>query len=279
MARTARIILLMMSICSSAYADTLRVISLYPGHSENIFALGGSGMLIAVSENDDAEFLPSLPRISLRSGAERILALRPDIVVTRSFAVRLNPNMYEVLERSGVRVITLDPPSWEEFPAYLKALAESLNLDTEYALSRLEDIRSGIEAHAHEKSGAERPRVFLEATSRELHTCSPDSWAARLIELAGGINIASGARPLRDGSAVASWGVERVLEFRDKIDVYIIQTGAMNHSGIQDFHAREWSRALEGVKVVELPERYMSRPTIFGLELGGNELVKIFWGE
>ena len=279
MARTARIILLILLCVSSANADTLRVISLYPGHSENIFALGGGDMLSAVSENDDNNFMPSLPRISLRSGAERILALRPDVVVTRSFAVRLNPNLYDVLERSGVNVVVLDPPSWEDFPSYLKALAETLNLDPEYALSRLEDIRAGIEARVREKSGSYRPRVFLEATSRELHTCSPDSWAARLIELAGGINIASEAKPLRSGSAVASWGVERVIGNKDKIDVYIIQTGAMNNSGIQDFHAREWSRALDGVKVVEIPEKYLSRPSLLGLEYGGNELLKIFWGE
>ena len=55
MARTAKIILLLTILCSRADADILRVISLYPGHSDNICALGGQEMLIALSENDDED--------------------------------------------------------------------------------------------------------------------------------------------------------------------------------------------------------------------------------
>lgn len=272
--------MILLLFVSPVNADTLRVISLYPGHSENIFALGGGDLLVAVSENDDADFLAGLPRIPLRSGAERILALKPDVIVTRSFAERINPNTYEVLRRSGVRIVSLDPPAWDDFPGYLRTLAEALNLDPEFALLKLEEIRADIEAYAREKSGGRKaPRVFVEATSRELHTCAPDSWAAHLVALAGGVNIASDAVPLREGSAIAPYGVERVLQSPGGLDVYIIQTGAMNQSSVQDFRARSWAGALDGVKVAEVPEKHLSRPTIFGLQLGGEELVRIFWGE
>ncbi|MBQ7219506.1 MAG: ABC transporter substrate-binding protein [Synergistaceae bacterium] len=231
-------------------------------------------MLIALSENDDADLLPDLPRVSLRSGAERLLALRPDIVITRSFAVRLNPNMYDVLKRSGVKVIVIDPPEWEDFTEYLMTLAESLSLDSASALRKFADIISGIRERVPSRKA---PRVFLEATSRELHTCSPDSWAAKLIAIAGGINIASSAEPLRPGSAVAPFGVERVLENAGNLDVYIIQTGAMNASHAEDFRAREWSGALGNVKVCEIPERYISRPSLLGLERAGELLLKALW--
>lgn len=273
MARFAgMIIVLMMMICPS-WGETLRVISLYPGHSDNIFAMGGSEILVALSENDDDDLLPGLPRISLRSGAERILALRPDVVITRSFAVRINPHMYDVLRGAGVRVISLDPPEWDIFPEYLRTLAKALNLNPDEALTRLNTIRAEI---SHEAMSANHPGVFLEATSRELHTCSPGSWAARLIELAGGINIAVDAEPLRPGSAIAPYGVERVLRNAASLDVYIIQHGAMNTATVKDFRAREWSSALPRVKVYEIPERYMSRPSLLGLEKGGRELVRIF---
>ena len=273
MARIAGIILaLMMTICPVS-AETLRVVSLYPGHSDNIFAMGGSDILVALSENDDDDLLPELPRVSLRSGAERILALRPDVVVTRGFAERINPGMYDVLRRSGVRVVSIDPPTWDDFPEYLKTLAQSLNLNPEAALSRLDSIREEI---TREAMSSTHPNVFLEATSRELHTCAPDSWAARLIEAAGGANIAGDAVPLRSGSAIASWGAERVLKNAGNIDVYIIQTGAMNSATLLEFQGREWSGALHGVKDIEIPERYMSRPSLLGLERGGSELVRVF---
>lgn len=269
MARFAVIILLLLSTLSPVNAEALRVISLYPGHSENILAMGGE--LIAVSEND--EILPELPRISLRSGAERILALKPDVVVTRSFAEKVNPNLYEILRRSGVKVISLEVPTWDSFPEYLKILADGLNLDSKKALDRLEKAIASIKSQS---TKTKRPLVFLEATSRELHTCSPDSWAARLIELAGGVNVAADAVPVRSGSAVAPYGVERILKNAESLDVYIIQTGAMNSATLRDFHAREWTKALKNAKVYEVPERYISRPSLLGLEEGGRELARIF---
>ena len=277
MARIAGIIfMIMMMFTGNSYADTKRVVSLYPGHSDNIYALGGGDMLIALSENDNDDLLPELPRISLRTGAEKILSLKPDIVITRSFAERINPNLYDVLRRSGVKVISIDPPDWDNFPEYLKALASELNLDSESAIVKLNSLTQSIKSRSH---SGNNPHVFIEATSREIHTCSPSSWAAHLIELAGGINIAQDAKPLREGSAIASFGVENVMKNHESIDVYIIQTGAMNHAGINEFKSRSWSKALKNVRVYEIPEKYLSRPSLLGLEKGGNELIKIFWGE
>ncbi len=268
------IIFLLLS--SPIEADTLRVVSLYPGHSDNIYAMGGGSMLVALSENDDDDLLPSLPRVSLRSGAEKLLSLRPDVVITRSFAERINPNLYDVLRRAGVKVLVVDPPEWDNFPEYLKTLAEALNLNPDDAIAKLNAIISCIRARA---LTTDRPRVFLEATSRELHTCAGNSWADRLIDLAGGVNIAGEAKPLRPGSSIAAFGVERVLKSAGNIDIYLIQTGAMNNSHTQDFYAREWTKVLRSVKVAEIPERYISRPSLLGLERGGNELIKIFRGE
>ena len=268
MARFIGIILMMLMI-SPVNAETLRVISLYPGHSDNISAMGGN--LVALSENDDDDLLPELPRVSLRSGAERILSLKPDVIITRPFAERINPNMYDVLKRSGVKVISIDPPKWDDFPAYLVTLAESLNLNPIHGISRLNSALEGLESPS-----AKSPRVFLEATSREIHTCAPDSWAARLIALAGGVNIAADAVPLREGSTVAPYGVERVLRKAESIDVYIIQTGAMNPATVRDFRGREWAGALRHARVYEIPERYISRPSLLGLEKGIKILRQIF---
>ena len=268
MARFVGIILMMIMI-SPVNAETLRVISLYPGHSDNISAMGGN--LVALSENDDDDLLPELPRVSLRSGAERILALKPDVIVTRPFAERINPNMYDILRRSGVKVISIDPPKWDDFPEYLLTLAESLNLNPINGISRLNIALEGLESPS-----AKKPRVFLEATSREIHTCAPDSWPARLIALTGGVNIAGDAKPLRTGSTIAPYGVERVLRNAESIDVYIIQTGAMNPATVKDFYAREWSSALSHARVYEIPEKYISRPSLLGLEKGIKILRKIF---
>ena len=264
--------ILFLSVISPVHAEGLRVVSLYPGHSDNIFAMGGKKILVALSENDDEDLLPDLPRLSPRDNAEKFLALKPDVIVTRSFAVRLNPNLYEILERAGVKIINSDPPSWNGFEDYLKTLGEALGLDYHGAIKKLNEIKN---SGSGSSSGI---YAFVEATSKEIHTCAPDSWAANLIALAGGINAAGEAKPLRKGSGIASWGTERVLKsYENKnLDVYIIQTGAMNHATVKDFYARDWAAALKGVKVYEIPEKYLSRPSILGLEKGLEILRKIF---
>ena len=52
----------------------------------------------------------------------------------------------------------------------------------------------------------------------------------------------------------------------------------MNHATLKDFYSREWTKILieNGVKVYEVPEKYLSRPSLLGLEKGLEILRKIF---
>ncbi|MBR1672110.1 MAG: ABC transporter substrate-binding protein [Fretibacterium sp.] len=283
MARARRIAVLLsllsLCLCPAVSSAGPRVISLYPGHTDNVLALGGE--LIGVSENDSPAL--GLPRFSPRAGAESLLALRPDLVLTRGLAERMNPGLSKILAQAGVRVESIEPPSWDAFPAYLRRLAGLLGLDPEAGVARLGALRREIEERAESArraSGGDAPRVVIEATSRELHTCLPASWAARLVALCGGVNAAADARPQREGSAVAPWGLERVLKSLDEgLDVYLVQRGAMNGATLEDVRARPWAGALAGVRLAEMPEAELSRPSLLGLERGGEELLKIFYGE
>lgn len=263
----------------SAQADALRVISLYPGHTDNIAALGGEGM-IAASYNDDLESLAGLPRLAARAAPEAILAHRPDIVLMRSLNERASPDAVSVLERAGVRVHVIEPPTWDEFEDYLVQIADIAGLDPTDALARLARIKNDTERTVRPlgKNG-KQPRVFLEATSREIHTCAPGSWAARVIELCGGENAAREAHPLRPGSPLAAWGVERAVSLSDSLDIYLLQQGAMNASNERDVRARPWFAAFgSDVKLAFVPERFLSRPSLVGLERGVDALLPIFYG-
>lgn len=273
--------LLFCACAPAASAAPLRVVSLYPGHTDNVAALGGGELLVGVSENDDPDLFPNLPRFSPKAGAESILAAKPDVVLLRGQVERMNPNLSGVLARAGVRVEVLDPPGWDGFADYLRALAGVLGLDPEAGVRRLDTLRAEIVSEAESKrAGRPAPRVFVEATARELHTCAPGSWAARLVALAGGENAAAGAAPLRAGSALAPWGLERVLGVADGgLDVYLVQHGAMNASTAEDVRRRPWAGALSRVRVAEVPESWLSRPSLLGLERGGRALIRIFYGE
>jgi iron complex transport system substrate-binding protein len=271
-----------------------RIVSLYPGHTDNIVALGMGDRLVAVSRSEDPSLwergqIRELPRLPPKVGAEAVLALKPDAVFLRSLTQQMNPHLTEVLERAGVAVHVIDPPSWEGFEEYLTRLAEILGTSPEAARQKLAASRSAIEAAAKARGKSDKssksnkksaPRVFLEATSKELHTCAPGSWAARLIELAGGVNAASDASPLRKGSALAPWGVERVLEAAGSgLDVYLVQQGAMNAATLDEVRGRPWFAALKNrPRLAVAPESCLSRPSLLGLEKGGKILVEIFYG-
>jgi iron complex transport system substrate-binding protein len=276
---TSALILIALVLVSCTRAEaTKRIVSLYSGHTDNIVALGCKDALIAVSTNDDAKQFKGIDRLPIKVGAERILALRPDLVLIRSLVEKQNPSLRNVLEKAGVKVRSIDPPVWENFGSYLKELAEICGADPSTAELKLKKAVADISAESEKRGkGKKKPVVFIEATARELHTCAPDSWAAHLIALAGGINAARSAKPLRKGSALAPWGLERVLENASAgLDVYIVQSGAMNGTTLDDLKRRNWFKALGGVKAAVVPEAFLSRPSLLGIEQGGRMLLEIF---
>lgn len=272
------VLLLLSALPAAAYE---RIISLYPGHTDNIVALGGAARLVGLSKNDNSDLLPELPRLAMKTGAEAVLALNPDLVLTRSLVEKQNPELKNVLERAGVTVILLDPPSWDGFPDYLRTLAPLAGADGDAAAEIFGNLCAEIRAEAAARRGnAPAPSVFVEATSRELHTCAPDSWAAHLIHLAGGKNAAESAVPARRGSAVALWGLERVMKLlASGLDVYLVQNGPMNRATPEDVENRPWAAALGGVKIAQIAESVLSRPSLLGLREGGRALIEIFYGE
>ncbi|MDR1482475.1 MAG: hypothetical protein LBI74_07610 [Synergistaceae bacterium] len=259
-------------------AEAARIVSLYPGHTDNIVALGLGDSLVAVSQSDEEDFSSGVSRLPARVTAEAILALEPDIVFTRSLNERADPNRRNILERAGIAVYAIDPPSWSGFEDYLAELSGILGINPEGTRHRFREIIAGVKERAARHEG-DPPRVFLEATSKELRTCAPGSWAASLIELAGGVNAAPGAKPLREGSPLASWGVERTVALaKSGLDIYLVQQGAMNTATIGEIMSRPWSDALGSVRIEFIPERWLSRPSLLGIEKGSATLIEMFYG-
>ncbi|MDR3265438.1 MAG: hypothetical protein LBT15_05440 [Synergistaceae bacterium] len=132
----------------AAFSDPRRIVSLYPGHTDNIVALGAGNRLVAVSREDG---YPGLPRFSPKVDAEAVLALHPDAVFLRSLVEQMNPHLTEILERAGVAVHVIDPPSWNAFGDYLARLAEILGTDPEEARNRLVAAREAVAQRAGER--------------------------------------------------------------------------------------------------------------------------------
>lgn len=271
---------LLFSAAPSYASGCSRIISLYAGHTDNIIALGGARRLVGISNNDSPDTLPTLPRFSMKAGAEELLALHPDLVIIRTLVKQQNPGLVDILGRAGVNVVLIDPPKWDSFESYLRELGPMVGSSPEAAVRKLKKLRKNIGIAREPYLKKKKPLVLVEATEKELYTCSPDSWAAHLIELAGGENAAKDASPLRKGSSIASWGLERTMKkLSSGIDVYIVQQGAMNASCKESLERRPWYPALKKTKVALIPEDELSRPSLMGIEKGGRALIKIFYGD
>jgi len=243
-------------------APAKRIVSLYAGHSENILVLGGGGRLVGIAEGDDPALFPGAVPLPVRSDAERILALAPDLVITRPLVESVNGGVLRAIERSGIPVFSLSPPLPGTMEHYLSRLG--LLLGVEDAGRLWKELLVALHADAEIPRGTiSRPRVFLETTGKGLRTCSPSSWAAFLIAVAGGVNAADSAVPSRPESPLAPWGEERLLDLAaNGLDVYLVQVGPMNPVDRGDVLSRPWISGLTGAKIALVPEEMISRPSL-----------------
>jgi iron complex transport system substrate-binding protein len=260
-----------------------RIISLYSAHTENLFSLGLDEEIIGVGRVDI--YPPKTlekKRYDYRSDPEKTIAAEPDLVIIRPFIKRSHPEFIDALEKAGLHVVALYPDTFEKFDEYIKKLA-ILTGKEEKAEELLKNFHQEIrDIQTLTKDTTPKMNVYFESVEKGYKTVTPDSMPARAIEIAGGINIAKDALPIRKGSSIAAYGVERILEHADKIDVYFSQQGAMHAGGsAHSISIRPGFYAIKAVKnerVHVINEKIISSPT-FRYVKGIRELARTFYPE
>ena len=244
-----------------------RIISLYPAHTENLFSLGLKNEVIGVSKNDDfPEAAQAKPRFDYREDPERIIAARPDLVLTRPMISRSAPELITRLKGLGIRVVSLQPNTLDETFAYWRTLGTLGGRDgaaremiTEFERG-LAAIKAVVAAIPMEK----RKRVYFEAIHAKVKTFAPDSMAIFALTTAGGINAAADADQVRDTN-IAYYGTERLLAKGGDIDLFLAQKGRMNPVTIQTIAEEPGFQSIKAVKegqIFLIDETLVARPTL-----------------
>ncbi|SHJ56060.1 iron complex transport system substrate-binding protein [Dethiosulfatibacter aminovorans DSM 17477] len=260
-----------------------RIIPLYSAHTENLYFLGAGDQIIGAYKTSiyppEAAFLP---RYLYQEDPEKIIAVNPDAVIIRPFINRKSPEFVEALENAGVLVVSLYPESFDEFDEYIEKLA-LLSGKTVEAEKLLKEFHEDIDGISQLTSGIEdKKTIFFESTDVNVRTVTSDSMPGLAIGFAGGINTAGDIPAMTEGSSIAPFGLEKVVEIGENIDVYISQRGAMNCGGnektILQRPGFETIKAVKEHKVYTINEKIISSPT-FRYIKGVKEFARYLYPE
>ncbi len=259
-----------------------RIISLYSAHSENLFALGLDDEIIGVYKFDNITEAKNKKKYDYRDDPERIIEASPDLVLIRPFIERGYPNFIKTLKDLNIRVVSLYPDTIEDFDDYIMTLGKLTGKEKK-AKKMLKNFNNELQQIKH-KTQVQNPKVkvYFESTANNYRTVSQGSLPDCAIKIAGGLNIAEDAMPIKKGSSIAFYGEEKILEKADFIDIYIAQKGKMNPVvSIDNILKRSGFNVIKAVKeknVYIIDEDIISRPT-FNYLIGIKKLANIFYGE
>ncbi len=169
-----------------------RIVSLVPSVTEMLFAVGAAPQMVGVSSYDD--FPPEarkLPRVGalLDPNVERILSLKPDLVITYVSQTELEGQ----LKRAGIRVFS---DRHGGIATILQTLRD-VGLATGHAAEadrQAREIQSRLDAIRARVSGRPRPRTLMvfgrqPGTLQQLYAVGGLGFLHEMLELAGGDNL------------------------------------------------------------------------------------------
>ncbi len=169
-----------------------RIISLVPNLTEMLFAIGAGPQVVAVSSFDrDPEAVRALPRVGalLDPDVERILSLRPDLVITYGSQAELKAQ----LARTGTAAFDYRHGGLADALATLRALGLRTGHQAEAEALALR-IERQIAATRARVAGRPRPRTLLvfgrePGSLRNIYAVGGTGFLHDMLEAAGGHNV------------------------------------------------------------------------------------------
>lgn len=192
-----------------------RIVSLAPSVTEILYRIDLGDRIAGVTEFCD---FPAAARQKPRIGgfanpsAERIVALRPDLVIVQPNVG--NRATVETVQRLGIAVLVVEARDFEGLFATIRAIGQATGRNPQ-AAALAAALRDEVESLAGLVRDAPRPSVLLAFSRDPYIVAGPASFPGEMIRLAGGHNpgIDSGAGYPRVGiETILGWAPEVILE-------------------------------------------------------------------
>ena len=177
---------------SLATQSPQRIISLVPALTEMLFTMGAGPQVVAVSSYDeDPPQVKSLPRVGalLDPDVERILSLKPDLVITYGSQVDLQAQ----LTRAGIPMFDYRHGGLTAILETMRALGVRTGHPRE-ADAAAGEIEARLAAVRARTSSSPKPRTLLvfgreRGTLRNIYASGGRGFLHDMLEAAGGTNI------------------------------------------------------------------------------------------
>ncbi len=170
----------------------MRIVSLIPSLTEDLFAIGAGPNVVGVSSYTDfpaaAAKLPVVASFT-SVDAERIVALHPDLVLGIPAQARLTSD----LQRAGLHVELVSDVAYDDIFSALARVGALTHRDAS-ARALIASLRRRAAALERRVPRGPRPATFVVVELSPLYTIGDSSYIARLVALAGGRNAARDVR-------------------------------------------------------------------------------------
>lgn len=173
-------------------ARPMRIVSLAPGNTEILFALGLEDRVVGVTRfcNYPAGAKKKRRIGDMTVSTETVLALKPDLVLAHAF---MNDAVIPRLEKLGLTVFAIDPKTIGQAVRNIRTVGRITGRP-----ATAERVARGMEStirsvKAHPLKG--KPKVLVVVQSSPLWVAGPRTFVDEMLALAGAKNAAYDARP------------------------------------------------------------------------------------
>jgi iron complex transport system substrate-binding protein len=195
--RCLRTVHVLLCLGLTGQAPPTRIVSLVPAATEMLYAIGAGPRVVAVSSYDrEPPEVASLPRVGalLDPDVERILALRPDLVVVYGTQYDLRRQ----LERAGVPQFTYIHHGLPDVLSTITSLGDRTG-DHDAALALVSSIRGQLDDIRARVAGRPPPRTLLvfgrePGTLRNLFASGGIGFLHDMLVAAGGQDVFADVR-------------------------------------------------------------------------------------
>lgn len=248
-----------------------RIISLSPALTEEIYLLGIGDKLVGCtiycerpSSAQKKEKVGNLVEVNV----EKIISLRSDLVLATELT---DPKDIEKLKALGISITSFPTPrNFSEICEGFLRLARIARRE-EKAKEIVEEANKEIGAIKEMIKDQPKPKVFIQIGARPLFTVTKDSFIHDLIELAGGINVASSAK-------TGLYSRENVIR-KDPDVIIIVSMGIIGEKEKKYWEAYKTLKAVKGERIYFIDASKVCSPTPLSFVEALKEIVELLHPE